>query len=166
MVSAIQSSLRFGRSGFTMGQNPQSTIALHGLNPNDTSYIQGSNLEPFAPVVAWHDQRNSVVQYDSTGNIATTCSGGYTSSGTPTIDSPCSKPPTGSEQMNLQATPSSRLYGTIYMPRGSFLDLQGGGVIDAPLRIITGAVNLGGTPDLTLTSTSDPVRRRIVALVE
>ncbi|MCC6863176.1 MAG: hypothetical protein IT158_31660 [Bryobacterales bacterium] len=155
-VDPIKSTLRFGQSGFTMGNNAASRINLHGLD-RDAANLP-ANLIPFAPTALWQDQRNSVVQYDANGNINTSCGGD--------LDHPCSNAPTGSEIMHLQATPDSVVHGLIYQPRGAYLDLQGGGVINAPLKIITGSLNMGGTPQVTLTSTENPVVRRVVALVE
>ena len=165
-ITGIQSNLQQGVAGISMGQNDNSLIRLHGINPTNTEFVQGTALENFAPVVMWMDQRNSIVQYDSTGNIATSCSGGYSASGTVSIDNPCHKTARGSEKLYLKASPNTNLFGTVYMPRGSFLDLQGSGGMTAPLKIITGALNVGGTPNITLTSTANPVRRKVVALVE
>lgn len=159
--NTLNSQLTFGQSGFTMGNNAQSSIILHGLN-RDHSTIASEGLQNFAPVVIWQDQQNSRVKYTTSGNIdTTTC-------GSATLNAPCTNSPENTlmRQMKLQATPNTRLYGAVYQPRGAWLDLQGGGTITAPLRIVTGAVNLGGNPNLTLTSTADPIVRRTVAMVE
>ena len=159
--NTLNSQLTFGQSGFTMGNNDQSSIVLHGLN-RDHSTIASEGLQNFSPVVIWQDQQNSRVKYTTSGNIDTT------SCGSATLNAPCTNSPENTlmRQMKLQATPNTRLYGAVYQPRGAWLDLQGGGTITAPLRIVTGAVNLGGNPNLTLTSTADPIVRRTVAMVE
>ena len=76
--------------------------------------------------------------------------------------------------MILQASQSGgqtsvNIYGTIYGPRGSWiteLGLLNGDGIAGPLQIITGALQMAIQTRLDLTPLSNPLRRRVVALVE
>jgi hypothetical protein len=67
--------------------------------------------------------------------------------------------------MTLQAPANTGIEGIVYQPRGAFLQ-TGGGTIQGPMQIITGAISMqgGGTINITLPPTS--AKRRVVALVE
>lgn len=158
LVASIRNDLTFGVAGVKMGNNDNSRITLHGLNKSQVA----ENLEPFAPTLLWQDQRNSRVKYTAEGQIdITSCTGA-------TIDSPCTNNPAvdPNREMSLTATPNVRLYGAAYQPRGAWLSLQAGGNYSGPLQVITGAVRLQGSPPLTLTGVSNPITRRVCALVE
>ncbi len=157
LVSLIRSQLQYGVAGFTMGQSAQSSINLHGLNDRHP-LIHDTPLERFSPVVIWQDQANSAVKYLPDGKVDASCGD---------LDNPCSNPPLGSlsRAMNLQATPGTHLYGTVYQPRGAWVNLQGGGGYAGPLQLVSGALNLQGGPDVTLTSLPNPMTTLVVALV-
>jgi hypothetical protein len=147
---------QFGQSGLKMGSNDSSTITLHGLNPKEI--LPSNPLDPFTPVVMWQDQRNSRVLYDDHGNVV-----GDVNTAFPTVNDP-------RRIMNLGAGVNVHLFGAVYQPRGAWVELQGMGGGGAgyigPLQIVTGGLKMLGGPRLTLLSTSEPIVRRVVALVE
>ena len=138
------------------------SLTLHGLNSDHP--VVPANLKTFAPTVIWQDQANSTVRYQSNGFLDISCGG---------ICSRILSVP-GSQQMILQASQSGgqtsvNIYGTIYGPRGSWiteLGLLNGDGIAGPLQIITGALQMAIQTRLDLTPLSNPLRRRVVALVE
>ena len=158
LVSTIQPNLTFGDTDIQMGNKNE--MILHGLNGNSTNLP--SNLQTFAPTIFWQDQRNSEVKYTSDGNIDTTsCGSGHS------LDNPCPNTLGGTNpDMNLQAHPMLHMYGVFYQPRGASISFQGHGGIDAPMQLISGAVNMQGGPTINLNSVPDPLSRRIVALIE
>ena len=83
----------------------------------------------------WMDQRNSIVQYDSTGNIATSCSGGYSATGTVSVDNPCHKTARGSEKMLPQSFAEYQSVRYCLHASRSYLDLQGSGGMTAPFEL-------------------------------
>jgi hypothetical protein len=117
-----------------------------------------NTLAPFDGVVLWQDQANSSIGYTSLGDINTSCGN---------IDYPCTKTLAvpASAGMTLQAPANTGIEGIVYQPRGAFLQ-TGGGTIQGPMQIITGAISMqgGGTINITLPPTS--AKRRVVALVE
>jgi hypothetical protein len=176
-----QNKFAFAPSGFTMGQNDQSSINLSGLDRQHPDLQPGGQLDVlrnFTPAALWQDQRNSRVkycvngdclQYDlqegKDGNIDLwSCNGGAQLP----LETPCTNDPPEdmARLMNMQATPNTNLYGLVYQPRGAFMNLTGGGNMAGPLQVITGAINFQGGPGVVLTSVTKPVIRRIVALVE
>jgi hypothetical protein len=66
----------------------------------------------------------------------------------------------------LQASPKLQLYGLFYQPRGAGIEFQGHAHIRTPLQLITGSVSLQGGNTLELMYVENPLRRRIVALIE
>lgn len=123
-----------------------------------------NTLAPYDGVVLWQDQANSTLRYTSNagftslGDINTSCGN---------IDYPCTKtlPLPDSAGMTLQAPANTGIEGVVYQPRGAFLQ-TGGGTIQGPIQIITGAISMqgGGTINITMPPTS--AKRRVVALVE
>jgi len=155
-VTRIQDRLQFGPVQIQMGNNDGSSVNLHGLNKfSDDLPIA---LKPFAPAVFWQDQRNSQVKYDANGNVDTSCG---------SLDSPCYNGDNSiSPKMSLQASPNLHLYGLIYQPRGAWMTFQGGGNMEAPLQIVTGFLQMTGNPNITLQRLSNPLTRRVAALIE
>ncbi len=155
--------LNFGAVSLLAGAD-SSGAAVTGLVaknlPSNSSVNLANTLAPFDGVVLWQDQANSTIEYTPLGNVNTTCAGG-------SIDNPCTKtlPVLGSEGMTLQAPANTGIEGIVYQPRGAFLQ-TGGGTIQGPIQIITGAISMqgGGTINITLPPTS--VKRRVVTLVE
>lgn len=157
-VAAIRDTLTFGVAGIKTGNNDNSQITLHGLNDQHPN-VDAEGLDPFSPTVFWQDQRNSRVKYLADGNLDVSC-GSRTN--------PCTNSPENdlSREMFLRATPNVTIYGAAYQPRGAWLNLQAGGNYTGPLQIVTGAVRLQGSPPLNLSSISNPITRRVAALVE
>jgi Putative Flp pilus-assembly TadE/G-like len=163
--------LNFGSVSLLAGADNAGAAVTGLIARNLPSSVDLANtLTPFDGVVLWQDQANSTIEYNTApalGNINTTCSGGN-------IDNPCTKtlPVFGSEGMTLQAPANTGIEGIVYQPRGAFLQ-TGGGTIQGPIQIITGAISMqgGGTINLTnkLTANGMPptsAKRRVVALVE
>ena len=129
-----------------------------------------TELVAFAPDVFWGDQGNTPILYDGQGNIvdATSCGGGGT------LDTPCANTNpevtmTGSNpstEFNLQASPNFHLYGVLYQPRGDTLNMQGSGSITTPMVVIAGTLKMGGSPTVLQPLTTNPLLRKMVALVE
>jgi hypothetical protein len=170
-VSAFgASNFSYGQAGFSFksGNNNNSGVTLHGLN--DGSGTLPPTLESYAPYLLWQDRGDTHIAYDPNGNIVTSGFGCVTeAAGTASIDNPCvnSRVPGGSSQpqMNLWATPTTKLFGAVYQPRGAWVNFQGGGNI-GPLQIVTGAFTLGGTPTVPLTGVNNPIRVPTAALIE
>jgi hypothetical protein len=155
-------------------------LNLHGLNPSNPQ--TPTELQPFGPTVFWTDQGNSPILYDAYGNVldSTSCGGGGS------LNSPCANPDVGkvsagadevtvtgnavsnppSTLFNLQASPNFHLYGTMYQPRGDTLNFQGSGTVTNPLQIITGTLVMQGTPTILQPIPTNPLIKRMVALVE
>ena len=167
-VQSLQSKLVYGNVNIQMGNTSQSAVDLHGLNGNSSSLP--TELVAFAPDVFWGDQGNTPILYDGQGNIvdATSCGGGGT------LDTPCANTNpevtmTGSNpstEFNLQASPNFHLYGVLYQPRGDTLNMQGSGSITTPMVVIAGTLKMGGSPTVLQPLTTNPLLRKMVALVE
>ncbi len=159
---------QYQEGGFKTGNNQNSSVTLSGLNPDGTG-VPGT-LTNYKNFLFWQDRANSYVVYNNDGSIA--ISGTGCTNEIPTaagsINNPCvntlSNP--NSPQMDLMATPHTHLSGYLYQPRGAWLYLQGAGSIGGPLRIITGALTLGGGPTVTLTGNSAPITITETALIE
>lgn len=149
--------LAFGRSIFKAGANQQSLFRVYGLNTLDSNLPP--ELKTFGPVVIWQDQKNSNVDYTSSGNIDLNCKGA-------TIDAPCTNPFSNSRELELHANQRSTFGGIVYQPRGAWTWIQAAPGYTGPLRIITGAMELQGNGGLTLTSPTVPLTRLTAALVE
>jgi Flp pilus assembly protein TadG len=132
------------------GNNASSRVTLKGLDRLHASLP--ADLREFSPVVMWQDQANSYLNYSSTGQPLTGVSNTVSDS-----DSP---------QLRLIASPFADYAGVIYQPRGSWTNLQASGSYLGPLMIVTGAMKVQGSPDLTLTSTSTPITNFLAALIE
>jgi hypothetical protein len=66
----------------------------------------------------------------------------------------------------LQATPGLHLYGVLYQPRGSTLNMQGSGNVTTPMVIITGELKMGGSPTVLQPLGAAALAVEQVALVE
>jgi hypothetical protein len=167
-VQSLASQLKFGVSDLQAGgAGGKTEINLHGLNPDHPAVP--ADLKTFSPTVFWQDQRNSTIKYTPGGYIdcgqvpetSPGCAAGYS------IDNPKTTGITnGSPEMNLQATPSTHLYGVVYQPRGAWVVFQGSGTMIAPMQVITGSISLHGGPEVILQPLGNPIRRQVVALVE
>jgi hypothetical protein len=157
--------LGFSYSAIKSGNNADSRVELVGLSKAHEDALDTYGLKPFTPVVIWQDQANSYVTYEN-GVVKTT--GGASCGGT--LDNPCYNsypaPPSIAPQLEIWATPNAHLSGTIYQPRGSWTVIQASGLYEGPLQIISGALNMQGSGELTLIGPTNPVVRYVTALVE
>jgi hypothetical protein len=161
---------------FKGGNNASTSVALSGLNPGGTG-VPSTGTAPltnYEPFVFWQDRSNSQVVYDSQGNVEYNSGPGHGSynncSASSTINNPCTQSLSSalpnSPEMDFLATPNTHLNGYIYQPRGGWMVLQGHGTVAGPLRVITGALTIGGSPNVTLTGTSSPITITETALIE
>jgi hypothetical protein len=157
LVGQLPTELRHGSSGFAAGSTDSAMVNLHGLNGSSPQLPEA--YRKFAPTVVWQDQSNSVVKYDSLGHIDTSC-GNAGGCPNPNLRNP------KSARLYLRASPNTHLYGIVYQPRGAWTDMSGGGSYSAPVQLIAGAVSLQGNSQLNLLNVDNPLRRRVVALVE
>lgn len=155
LVKPIASQLQHGNAGFQSGANANVEITLHGLNRDSASLP--ADLQKFANILMWQDQANSVVRYTENGYY-TDC-GGYIC---PNDTLASNKSP----ELYLQGSPTSRMYGTIYQPRGAWTTVQGGGTYKVPIQLIAGALKVQGNAAFSMEKTPIPVMMRMVALVE
>lgn len=155
LVAPIASSLKHGNAGFQAGSTAQAGITLHGLNRESPNLP--AELRKFGQTLMWQDQANSVVRYDENG-FYTDC-GGYICPNTALASKL-------SPQLYLQGSPTSRMFGTIYQPRGAWTTVQGGGTYKVPIQLIAGALKVQGNAAFSMEKTPIPVIMRMVALVE
>jgi hypothetical protein len=158
---SIYGSLKQGKAGFQTGNNSDVELKFTGLNKNISALPTG--LDRFDTVLWWQDQRNSYVDYSDQGNI--TC-GNY-ASGCFNTDYATDGVFRDSPMMFYKATPSSLLSGTIYQPRGAWLDVTAGSGQAGSMQIITGAIrwNAGAIVSL-LPVNSRPLHRMTVSLID
>jgi hypothetical protein len=105
----------------------------------------------------WQDQANSVVRYTENGYYMD-C-GGYICSNNALASNK-------SPELYLQGSPNSRMFGTIYQPRGAWTAVQGGGTYKVPVQLIAGGLKVQGSAAFSMEKTPIPVTMRTVALVE
>jgi len=170
-VQAVASQLKYGVVDLQAGgAGGKSDINLHGLYAKSGALPQG--LEGFDPVVFWQDQRNSTVRYTPDGYYGCGQVSGAACASGRTIDQPdwtgsSATDTNGSPEMNLQATPSNRLFGVVYQPRGAWVILHGGQTqMSSPLQLISGAYEIRGGASVLLQPALRPMTRQVVALVE
>ena len=154
--------LRHGSVDIKAGNNANSLINLEGLQettPAGVATALPAELAPYGRVLMWQDQHNSYSWYKQNGQLDLACGG---------QNAPCANTPDSptAPMLSVWASPNTSYKGAIYQPRGAWTKLQGSGVYSGPLQIITGAMTLSGTPQVTLTSTSDPISTFRTALVE
>lgn len=150
VLTAEAGKLAFGPTFLSTGPK----VNVTGLDP--TSPLVPQNLIPFGGIVLWQDQADSKVNYMPDGNIDLSCGG---------INAPCAKG-VPNPVLNVQASGNLGLTGTIYQPRGAWMNI-GAGTLTGNLQVITGAVTGGGGINLgPPTGLNLRPRRRVVALVE
>jgi hypothetical protein len=156
--AAVANILTFGSVSLLAGADSTSAAVTGVVAKNlPSSLLTNLNytLAPFDGVVLWQDQANSTITYTSTGNISV-CG--------VNINYPCTKSLSASTAMTLQAATGTGIQGIVYQPRGAYLQ-TGGGTVQGPIQIITGAISLGGgSASLTMPPTG--AKRRVVTLVE
>jgi len=98
------------------------------------------------------------VKYTPSGDIDLSCGG---------INSPCPKVLANPPSLNVQTQYNLGFTGTIYQPRGAWINI-GPGTLAGPLQVITGAVTggAGSAVGLTAPPANLRLRRRVVALIE
>jgi hypothetical protein len=157
-VSALQS-LVFSSASIQAGNNAASQVNLTGLNPASVN-LPGS-LQNFAPVVLWQDQQNSTVEYTASGRIDTSC--GLATFNNPCVGSQASSP---SPELRIWSTPNTTYDGAIYQPRGAWTIFNASGTYTTSIQVVSGAMKVQGTPNLTLLSPSVPITSFTPALIE
>jgi hypothetical protein len=150
VAAAEAGTLAFGQ--VTVANGPK--VNVSGIDPTSPSIPQ--NLIPFGGIVMWQDQANSTVKYLPDGNIDLSCGG---------INSPCPKA-VANPVLSVQALGNLGFTGTIYQPRGAWINV-GPGTLRGNLQVITGAVTGGGGVNLAPPANINlRLRRRVVALIE
>jgi Flp pilus assembly protein TadG len=152
-------------------------INLHGLNTSNST-VQADNLDQYGPLLFWQDRRNSTVQYNTEtagsrnpatdgyvacGNYANSCPNSASQLTANGVDSNKYSP-----VFNISGGSNQKLYGVIYQPRGSLFYMQGGGSVSSPLpiQVITGAIYLQGSAELSVTTLTNPIVQQVIALVQ
>jgi hypothetical protein len=163
--------LAFGPVSLSTG--PAGNVS--GIDPSSSALPL--NLVPFGGIVMWQDQANSAIDYTTPANTPAYLPGsGYVdiyNCGTQTMATPCRKNPplpnSNSPGLNVQTSNTLGFTGTIYQPRGAWINV-GTGILSGFLQVITGSVAGSGNP-MTLTPlpanlANLRLRRRVVTLIE
>ena len=155
----LSNGLNFSKTNIQAGQNDRSVVQIFGLKKSDPDVV-AAGLNQFTPAVIWQDQHNSYVRYTTTGTVDASCND---------LNNPCLNPtpdPEDAPQLEIWATPYARWGGMIYQPRGAWTVLHAGGNYVGPLMIVSGAMSVDGSPNLSLTGPATPLTVFTVALVE
>jgi len=158
-LAGLNGALAFGAANIQVSLGNVPLANPSGLDPSVLSTLSSpypANLQYFAGIALWQDQANSSVQYNAQGNVA--CAGSANNPCPRTLANP------NSPQLTLPGAPLG-LSGTIYQPRGAWINISSGAPLSGALQIITGAISGGGTINI-LSPPTIPLRRRIVALIE
>jgi Flp pilus assembly protein TadG len=159
---AMDTSLHYGQGGITCtacaSGTDNSSISLNGVNAS-----QISQLSNYSNFLMWQDRGDSHVLINPDGSINTGSAGvcGPGSSveqagAAPSINDPCTNPnadttnstkATDPQQMNLSVNSRTKMNGTIYQPRGGWIQMNntGSGTTGGNLQIITGALSLSNS---------------------
>jgi hypothetical protein len=157
--------LAFGPVSLSTGPTGNVT----GLDPASSALPQ--NLVPFGGLVMWQDQANSGVVYTTPANTPTNLPGsGYIdifNCGSRTMANPCTKTlqNPNSPGINVQTQYALGFNGTIYQPRGAWINV-GPGTLGGAMQVITGSVAGNPGSAVSLQPPTVPLRRRVVALIE
>jgi hypothetical protein len=129
--------------------------SLNGVQKGDAP----SSLDSYNGVLFWQDRRNSTVEYNPDGTIANApATAAQMAANLATSDSP---------GWTIQAAPKGLGFnGVIYQPRGAWLSFQGNGNDNGSYQVITGAITMGGGPNVTLTAPTVPFLKLVCALIE
>jgi hypothetical protein len=153
--------MEYGQAMFKSGNNASSFIKLYGLNPSSTNLP--ASLLDFAPFTVWQDHGNSYVKYNADGTVATAtaCGGGGT------LDTACpnTPPQAYTPQIQLWAGQFNSYNGAIYQPRGAWTEIHSASHDVGALTIVSGAIDIQGSPTLTLNAPPYPVTTLTTALV-
>ena len=175
-LASLNGALTFGPANILTSFGIVDSANPTGLNPT-APILQPLGLQPFGGVVLWQDQANSTIDYTTPINTPASLPGwGYVdiySCGSKTMATPCTKTLANpnSPGLNVQTPNTLGLTGTIYQPRGAWINV-GPGILDGYLQVITGSVTSsagGGSINLKplpANLVNLKLRRRIVALIE
>lgn len=151
-------SLGFGETTLKSGNG---AISLYGLNTSSASLP--SELQNFAPVVMWQDQHNSNILYDSSGYVRNSRDWGGDGG-----DKACPNTAQNDPQLTLwggnQST-TTTIAGIVYQPRGAWTEIHSGTNFNGALTLITGAIDMQGSPTLNLKGDGLPITTLTSVLV-
>ena len=68
-------------------------------------------------------------------------------------------------KLELGANQFFAVWGVLYQPRGSFSHIQAAGADIGGLQLVTGAMRMQGNGNLNLGILSDPIKRKVAALI-
>ncbi len=146
---------------------PLDQTPVTSLDPTNSALPQ--NLVPFGGIVMWQDQANSGILYTTLATPPPSPGPGYVDifSCSGTMASPCTKTlqNPNSPGINVQTQYAMGFNGTIYQPRGAWINV-GPGTLGGQMQVITGSVAGNPGSAMFLTPPTIPLRRRIVALIE
>jgi Flp pilus assembly protein TadG len=148
---------------------PLDQTPVTSLDPTNSALPP--NMVPFGGIVMWQDQANSAIVYTTPANTPSNLPGsGYVdifNCGSQTMANPCTKTlqNPNSPGINVQTQFALGFNGTIYQPRGAWVNV-GPGTLGGPMQVITGSVAGNPGSAMNLTPPTIPLRRRIVALIE
>ena len=153
LVDAATGTSQLNFAPVSLSTGPAGNVS--GLDASNS--LLPPNLVPFGGIVLWQDQANSTIRYTPTGDVDLSCGG---------INTPCPKA-LPSTFMNVQTQYNLGFTGTIYQPRGAWINI-GPGTLGGPMQVITGAVagSAGSAVGLTAPPANLRLRRRVVALIE
>jgi hypothetical protein len=151
------SSLGFGDATLKSGNG---AFSLYGLDP---SLGLPNDLQGFASLVIWQDQRNSTVLYDAEGYVMNSpdCGGDG-------ADRACSNPNQNDPQLTIwggKQSATTTIAGIVYQPRGAWTQIHSGTSFHGALALITGAIDMQGSPTLDLTGPGLPITTLTSVLV-
>lgn len=151
-------SLGFGDTTLKSGNG---AFSLYGLNP---SLGLPSDLQGFASLVIWQDQHNSTVLYDAEGYVMNSpdCGGDG-------ADRACSNPNQNDPQLTIwggKQSATTTIAGIVYQPRGAWTQVHSGTSFHGALTLITGAIDMQGSPTLDLTGPGLPITTLTSVLVQ
>lgn len=164
-LGALAASKGIPKLGFapTTIKTGNGTFTVYGLNLQSADLPQ--DLKDFAtPIVIWQDQRNSTIQYDSDGYVKSSPSCGGDGA-----DKAC---PTGNDprltELIIKGGSTSTLTtltGLVYQPRGAWTEIHSTINFAGGLALVTGALDMQGSPTLTLTGEGLPITTLTSVLV-
>jgi Flp pilus assembly protein TadG len=175
-LASLNGALAFGPANIQTSFGTVDSANPTGLDPT-SAVVQSSGLQPFGGIVLWQDQANSTIDYTTPINTPASLPGwGYVdiyNCGSRTMATPCARTLANpnSPGLNVQTPNTLGLTGTVYQPRGAWINV-GPGIFDGYLQVITGSVvSSAGSGSMNLKPlpanlVNLRLRRRVVALIE
>lgn len=161
-LQAASSGLMQGFADFKSGNS--ASITLSGVK--STSNALPANLDIYNGFIFWQDRRNSQDELNLNNASCVRSPNCNATAG----ELAANKVPADLSSIKLLLEPShSNLHftGVFYQPRGAYFTATGGGgVQNASLQVITGAVQLQGGVSVTLTAPTNPMIRFVNALIQ